>query len=429
MMNSVTKQLGALALSCFLFVAADAQNRSFAQQTIDTLCSETFYGRGYTHNGAIKASEYISQEMDRIGLDRLNGKDYHQFSLSVNTFPDIVSMSIGQHQLHTGRDFVVHPASGSYAGAGETIMIKLADYNSKKRVSRALKKSKKGKLLVLDTIPPKDKLLQEQKQNIIKNFKGDLLIELNNDLTWSTARDQKSFAHLLMLPEKFISSTTIEARIDAVLVKSQEGRNVIGYIPGTEHPDSFILFTGHYDHLGGMGDVYIPGANDNASGIAMLLDMAEYYKKHPPRYSVVFIAFGGEEAGLVGSYFFVKELDDWIEKSKIRFVVNMDLMGSGQEGIMAVNGQVFTSEYESLKRINDEKQYLTQIKSRGKAANSDHYFFSEEGIPAFFFYLMGPYAFYHEVDDHPSNLRLDEHYDKSFLLIRDFIDKLQMTQK
>jgi len=92
---------------------------------------------------------------------------------------------------------------------------------------------------------------------------------------------------------------------------------------------------------------------------------------------------------------------------------------------MAVNGRVFTDEFDMLKDLNDNKGYLTDVRARGKAANSDHYFFSERGILAFFFYLMGPYHHYHNVNDSPENLRLDEHYDKSFRLIRDFIGELQ----
>jgi aminopeptidase YwaD len=65
--------------------------------------------------------------------------------------------------------------------------------------------------------------------------------------------------------------------------------------------------------------------------------------------------------------------------------------------------------------------YLPIIKSRGKAANSDHYFFTESGVPSFFIYLMGDYKFYHSPNDNAQNLKLGPYYDKSFQLIRDFI--------
>ena len=75
---------------------------------------------------------------------------------------------------------------------------------------------------------------------------------------------------------------------------------------------------------------------------------------------MVFIGFAAEEAGLVGSYFFVNDLEGYVEPSKIKFVVNMDLMGSGQEGIMAVNGAILPEAYALLEGINNEKKYLVQ---------------------------------------------------------------------
>ncbi|MDB9883227.1 M28 family metallopeptidase, partial [Bacteroidia bacterium] len=161
------------------------------------------------------------------------------------------------------------------------------------------------------------------------------------------------------------------------------------------------------------------GANDNASGIAMLLDMASYFVKHPQNYSIAFIAFGAEEAGLVGSYNYVKK--PLVPLKKTKFVFNMDLMGSGEEGATIVNGSVFKEEFDELVSINTANNYLPKIKSRGKAANSDHYFFTEEGVHSFFIYLMGDYKHYHNPADNPKNLILGEYYDKSFLLIRDFI--------
>ena len=67
------------------------------------------------------------------------------------------------------------------------------------------------------------------------------------------------------------------------------------------------MFSAHYDHLGMMGTTAIMnGANDNASGTAMMLTLMEYYSKNKPEYSLLFIAFGGEEAGLIGSKFYVE---------------------------------------------------------------------------------------------------------------------------
>ncbi|NJO68366.1 MAG: M28 family peptidase [Bacteroidetes bacterium] len=83
-------------------------------------------------------------------------------------------------------------------------------------------------------------------------------------------------------------------------------RNVIGYLPG--ETDTFIVFTAHYDHLGYMGrNTMFPGANDNASGTSMVLDLIrELSEKKNHRYSYAFMLFSGEEAGLLGSTHYVQ---------------------------------------------------------------------------------------------------------------------------
>ena len=101
----------------------------------------------------------------------------------------------------------------------------------------------------------------------------------------------------------------------------------------------------------------------------------------------------------------------------------MDLMGTGSEGAMIVNGRVFENHYNNLEKINKENNYLPIIKKRVKAANSDHYWFSENGVSAFFMYLMGGIAAYHDIYDVSSTLPLTK-FEDSFRLIRDFVDDL-----
>src|SRR5690606_25921598 len=106
--------------------------------------------------------------------------------------------------------------------------------------------------------------------------------------------------------------------------RSHNARNVIGYIKGTAFPDSFIVFSAHYDHLGMMGkQALFPGANDNASGVAMMLDIMHHYKKNPPAYSVCFMAFAGEEAGLLGSYYYTEK--PLFPLGQIAMLINLDL--------------------------------------------------------------------------------------------------------
>jgi Zn-dependent M28 family amino/carboxypeptidase len=191
--------------------------------------------------------------------------------------------------------------------------------------------------------------------------------------------------------------------------KTLTARNVVGIIPGTTVPDSNIIICAHYDHLGALGPkVYFPGANDNASGVATLLQLAKDLQKHPLRYTVVVIAFAAEEAGLLGSKHLVENYEALMGKplKHSAFVLNLDLLSAGDKGGMLVNATEAPKAYQLLLKINEQGGYLPVLKGRGPAANSDHYWFYKAGIPALFFYTMGGTPYYHHVNDTWQNLTL-----------------------
>ena len=238
-------------------------------------------------------------------------------------------------------------------------------------------------------------------------------------LTHSLAEKQEE------TPEVLVRETAISAN-DTVLTldihASQQHiktTNVIGYVPGRVVPDSFLVVCAHYDHLGMLGPhIFFPGANDNASGVSTLLEMASQVARQPLRYSVVFIAFTGEEAGLLGSRFFVA--NPLVPLSSIRFVLNLDLLGFGDLGATVVNATVYPDLFDRLVKINHEKQYLKELKPRGKAANSDHYPFSEAGVPAFFLYTLGGPGHYHDVQDTADTVTFSR-FSATFQLLMDFL--------
>jgi hypothetical protein len=94
----------------------------------------------------------------------------------------------------------------------------------------------------------------------------------------------------------------------------------------------------------------------------------------------------------------------------------MDMLGTGEEGITAVNATVYPREFAMLRRANDDGHYLVKVAARGKAANSDHYWFTERGVPAFFIYTMGGIKAYHDVYDVSKTLPLNE-YNNLFKLV------------
>ena len=105
------------------------------------------------------------------------------------------------------------------------------------------------------------------------------------------------------------------------------GVNLLGVVRGTVHPDRYIVVSAHYDHLGfSLGEVF-PGADDNASGTAAILAIAEWTVAHPPRNSFIFALFDGEESGLLGSAEFLRAPP--VPVKSIAANVNVDMVGQG----------------------------------------------------------------------------------------------------
>jgi aminopeptidase YwaD len=166
--------------------------------------------------------------------------------------------------------------------------------------------------------------------------------------------------------------------------------------------------------------VYFPGANENASGTAMVMDLARHYSlpENRPAYSMVFMAFSGEEAGLLGSTYNAEH--PLFPLAKIAFLVNLDMVGTGDEGITVVNATAFQSDFDDLETINDEKDYLPDVAPRGESCNSDHCPFYKKGVPSFFIYTRSKiYNEYHSVKDRAEDLPLNG-YNGLFRLLVDF---------
>lgn len=382
----MNRRVGFALIGGLLFASTClAQDLAAARKTIDTLTSRYFWGRGYTNNGLGRAAEYLTTHFKQCGLKPLSGKSYLQpFTFPVNTFPGKMQVTINNQHLTPGKDFIVTAGS------------------------RGIKA--KGRLAEQDTAH-------------FVNEDHKLVVSIENKLTWSVALEPEDYTVIQVLRSALKEKpTSFQVNIENEVFKHYPAANVCAIIPGTRKPDSLMVITAHYDHLGGMGnETFFPGANDNASGIALLLNLANHYATNPAPYSIVFICFAGEEAGLIGSKFFSE--NPLINLSSIRFLINIDLAGTGDDGIAVVNASVFPKEFSILKEVNTTHTYFSYIKSRGKAANSDHYWFTEKGVPSFFLYTLGGIKAYHDVFDRAETLPLTE-YEDLFRLITGFSDRL-----
>jgi len=394
------------------------QDKDYARSVIDTLSSPGMFGRGYVNNGDKIAAEFIKNEFIKSGLMNFGDEYLQEFSIPINTFPDTIKVSVDNKHLIPGEDFVVFSSSPGVSGTFDLIWLLMDSTGTLQPVGDC------GMIDITDRVIVTDMNQKEFKDD--KNFKSKGIIFLKENKVWwhvSNGKKVNDFFKLQILKDRIpIETKTITIQAKNKYFGDYPTQNVIGFVEGKVEPDSFLVFTAHYDHLGQMGaETYFPGANDNASGTAMLLDLAKHYSKseNKPDYSIAFIAISAEEVGLLGSEFYAT--NPLFPLEKINFLVNLDMVGSGSQGIKVVNGAVFEKEFNVLDSLNSINNYLQKVEKRGEAANSDHYPFYAREVPCFFIYTLGDECKeYHNIYDTPENVPFTEYKD-IFRLLRDFV--------
>ena len=202
--------------------------------------------------------------------------------------------------------------------------------------------------------------------------------------------------------------------------------NIIAVLPGKDKQlrNEYIVIGSHYDHLGMGGKdsgsrrpdtlgVH-PGADDNASGDAVVLELAKYFKKARSPRSIIFAFFGAEEQGLIGS----KQFLEWMKKDDPRRInlpgdkkgivamVNLDMVGRMRDHAMSVSGTGTSTEFKTMAEKAAEQTNLNISCTPDGYGPSDHASFVAQDIPVLFL-TTGGHMEYHTPDDVPSTLNYD----------------------
>ncbi|NOZ75673.1 MAG: M28 family peptidase [FCB group bacterium] len=202
---------------------------------------------------------------------------------------------------------------------------------------------------------------------------------------------------------------SIEARID--LVKHMApAANVVGIIPGNdpELKNQYVIIGAHFDHLGlggpGSGSLKPDtvavhnGADDNASGVAGVIEAGEYLSAHRDelKRSVILIAFDGEELGLLGSKYFTDE--PLIDLKQVDLMINMDMIGRSVDHKLTIGGIGTSPDFETyMNEFNRAYQFQLGFSKEGYGP-SDHASFYTKDIPVLFFFT-GTHEDYHKPSD------------------------------
>jgi len=196
------------------------------------------------------------------------------------------------------------------------------------------------------------------------------------------------------------------------------GTNVIGYIDNKSNKT--VIIGAHYDHLGmgGEGSLYAEGeaihngADDNASGVGVMLKLAEKLKDSLTGSNYLFMAFSGEEMGLLGSNYFCK--NPTIDLGRANFMINMDMVGRlRQDKTLAISGTGTTPIWNQVLNANNSGFKL--VLSESGVGPSDHTSFYLQDIPVLHFFT-GQHEDYHKPSDDFEKLNY-----KGMELIGDYI--------
>ncbi|MGZ3778501.1 MAG: M28 family peptidase, partial [Mucilaginibacter sp.] len=216
-------------------------------------------------------------------------------------------------------------------------------------------------------------------------------------------------------------TSTCAIRISGTGVKTVDLKNVMSYVKGTDPKlrNQYILLSSHYDHLGvakepkmeeGKLDSIYNGARDNATGTTAVIDAARYFAKYPPKRSVLFITYTAEEAGLIGSAYYV--LHPLVPLNKTVYNLNIDNASYNDTTLVTL---------VALGRTSEDSVIIKAVKIYGMHVNndptggalfmgSDNYPLAEKGVPAPT-YGLGMKTFdseirkrYHRLSDETGNM-------------------------
>lgn len=423
------------------------------QSHIKTLASPEMAGRLAIAPGGHRAGEYIARMFEAYGLEPKGTDGYFQdFEMTIGYVPgkeaalrfdlpdgarwEVPAEAFRPSNLSDNRTsegevvFVGYglslqePAYDDYAGVdvqGKIVAIlrgapEWLDSSTAQRVARlsaklrtAFEKGASGVLLLNLPDQPLLPLGMRGRAGIVSGAVMNVSAEVANRMLQS-AKISVSEAVAYINTTKQPISTLLPVRVSmTVQLEPRKGmaRNVVGFLPGADpnKRDEVIVIGAHYDHLG-YGEVgslaFEPGeihhgADDNASGTAGLLELARLLslqREKLPR-SILFIAFSGEEEGLVGSAYYVRNAT--IPTDKIVAMINLDMIGRMNGDRLFISGLGSSPQWEEiLKSANTDG--LTLNLGQASTGGSDHTSFFMANIPVLFFFT-GMHPDYHRPSD------------------------------
>jgi hypothetical protein len=211
----------------------------------------------------------------------------------------------------------------------------------------------------------------------------------------------------------FAALPGLDVTTRSFLVASSTVSNVVAVSQGTTRPEDWIIVGAHYDSTSQNPLVAAPGAEDNASGCAGVLEVARILTASPPEATVLYLCYAGEEQGLYGSFYHSSDLLAAGDDAKVIAMINMDMIGYNQPAtaldVELETGAIGVGLTTILEDAAAEFTSLVTETTTGFYCCSDHEPYLDRGMPAVLTIEAdyGVYPDYHSTTDVPANLSLD----------------------
>ena len=436
-------------------------SRQDLMKTVNYLASKELAGRLSGSDGYNKAAYYMSNEFRMLGLKPLGDNGYFQtFNVEYNEILPPIRLNLvkGENvvkEYKLGKDFVCRGFTGSgqftapvvfcgygisqpqngyddYSGIdikGKVVMCfkynpdwKLNDtteWGENFPRQKSLIAAKHGALGILFVSAPNEEKPQKTILSMLhgKGIQDEEFPELHIDLPVAddflsgsgfTLKELQTKIDSFRKPFSLSLKYSVELEIHAKYFNEQPTMNIIGMLEGSDEKlkDEYVIVGAHLDHVGNQaGEIYAPGANDNASGSAAVLESAKAFVEgmvHPKR-SVIFILFASEEIGLAGSTYFVEHSPVPLEK--ITAMINMDCIGYG-DSIKVGNGKS-APQLWNIAKEQDSIFTKMMVKDTWSGGGADASPFHQKGIPCAYFVTTNSYEHLHYITDTPETLNKD----------------------
>lgn len=426
---------------------------------IKFLSSDEMEGRYPGSKGSIKSADYIAQNFEQAGLRPYNSEEFFQkfeFKSGVSLSDDN-NLIVNKKRFRVKKDYIPiqFSESGNFKGqiifTGYGLKVDELNWNDYKDIDV------EGKWVLMfrgspegynphskfgDNISIREKTLTAKDVGalgvlLINQNRSDPLIDLSFDynskpigipvlnisydiLKVLSDKDFESIKKEIDKNEKqksFLLESELESNID-IKVENVSISNVVGVLRKKQNKtnNNYIVIGAHFDHLGygsrGSGslapgkNIIHNGADDNASGTAVLLDLAYKLSKLKKKLNndIIFVAFNAEEQGLLGSKFFVDNIGNDI--NNVKTMINLDMIGRMKNNQLTVGGIGTAELFEKIVDNANKSLQIDLSKSASGQGPSDHSSFYNKNIPVLFFHTGG-HDDYHKPSDDWTKINLE----------------------